>query len=83
MITSIKNPDNGMLVKQRPVLMAPEKVTIYRRHIPHQVKIDRALSELRSKAIRQLVANFEMTDLIREYDRVCTFQGHLFIYCQG
>ena len=27
-ITSIKDPDDGMLVKQRPVSMAPEKVTI-------------------------------------------------------
>ena len=27
-ITAIKDPDDGMLVKQRPVSMAPEKVTI-------------------------------------------------------
>ena len=54
--------------------MAPEKVTIYRRHIPHQVEIDRALSELRSKVIRQFVVNFETTDLIREYDRSARFK---------
>ena len=74
MITSIKDPDDGMLVKQRPVSMVPEKVTIYRCHIPHQVEIDRALAELRSKVIRQLVVNFEMTDLIREYDRSVHFK---------
>ena len=73
-ITSIKDPDGGMLVKQRPVLMTPEKVTIYRHHIPHQVEIDRALTELRSKVIRQLVVNFEMADLIREYDKLTCFK---------
>ena len=50
-ITSIREPDSGILVKQRPVLMMPEKVTIYQRHIPQQVEIDRALTELRSKVI--------------------------------
>ena len=73
-ITSIKDTDDGMLVKQRPVLMAPEKVTIYQHHIPHQVEIDRALSELHSKVIRQLVVNFETTDLIRKYDRSAHFK---------
>ena len=73
-ITSIKEPDNGILVKQRPVLMMPEKVTIYRCHIPQQVEIDRALTELCSKVIRQLVVNFKMADLIREYDRSVHFK---------
>ena len=73
-ITTIKNPDNGMLAKQRLVLMTPEKVTIYRCHIPHQVEIDRALTELCSKVIRQLVVNFETADLIREYDRSARFK---------
>ena len=73
-ITSIKEPDSGMLVKQRPILMMPEKVTIYRCHIPQQVKIDRALTELCSKVIRQLVVNFEMADLIREYDKSAHFK---------
>ena len=50
-ITSIKETDSGILTKQRPVLMMPEKVTIYQRHIPQQVEIDRALTELRSKVI--------------------------------
>ena len=68
-ITSIKEPDSGMLAKQRLILMVPEKVTIYWCHIPQQVEIDRALTELRSKVIRQLVVNFETADLIREYDR--------------
>ena len=73
-ITSIKSPDDGMLVKQRPVLMMPEKVTIYRHHIPCQVEIDRALTELHCKVIRQLVVNFETADLIREYDRSASFK---------
>ena len=73
-ITAIKDPDDGMLVKQRPVSMAPEKVTIYQCHIPHQVEIDRALAELCSKVIRQLVVNFETTDLIREYGRSMRFK---------
>ena len=73
-ITSIKEPDNGMLVKQRPVLMMPEKVTIYQRHSPHQVEIDRALTELHTKVIRQLVVNFKTADLIREYDRSACFK---------
>ena len=50
-ITSIKEPDSGILVKQRPVLMIPEKVTIYQCHIPQQVEIDRALAELCNKVI--------------------------------
>ena len=73
-ITSIKEPDSGMLVKQRPILMTPEKVTIYQHHIPQQVEIDRALTELHSKVIRQLVVNFETADLIREYDRSAHFK---------
>ena len=73
-ITSIKDPDDSMLVKQRLVSMVPEKVTIYRHHIQHQVEIDRALAELCSKVIRQLVVNFEVTDLIREYDRSVCFK---------
>ena len=73
-ITLIKEPDSGMLVKQRPILMMPGKVTIYQRHIPQQVEIDRALTELCSKVIRQLVVNFEMADVIREYDRSVHFK---------
>ena len=49
--------------------MTPEKVTI-----PQQVEIDRALRELCSKVIRQLVVNFEMADLIREYERLVHFK---------
>ena len=73
-ITSIREPDSGILVKQRPVLMMPEKVIIYWHHIPQQVEIDRALTELRSKVIRHLVVNFETADLIREYDRSACFK---------
>ena len=83
-ITSIKNQDDGMLVKQRPVLMTLEKVTIYRAPIPHQVEIDGALTELHSKVIRQLVVNFETADLIREYDRSARFKDiYSYINCQG
>ena len=73
-ITSIKEPDSGILVKQRPVLMMPEKITIYWCHILQQVEIDRALTELCSKVIRQLVVNFETADLIREYERLVHFK---------
>ena len=73
-ITTIKDPDIGMLAKQRLVLMTPEIVTIYQHHIPYQIEIDRALTELRTKVIRQLVVNFETADLIREYDRSTRFK---------
>ena len=73
-ITSIKKPDAGMLEKQRPILLMPEKVTIYQHHIPQQIEIDRALILLRKKVIRQLVVNFETADLIREYDRSVCFK---------
>ena len=73
-ISTVKNPDIGMLAKQWAVILMLEKVTIYRRHIPHQVEIDRALTELRTKVIRQLVVNFETADLIREYDRSAHFK---------
>ena len=73
-ITSIKKPDAGMLEKQRPVLLMPEKVQIYGCHITQQIEIDRALTELRKKVIRQLVVNFETADLISEYDRSVHFK---------
>ena len=73
-ITSIKESDSGILAKQRSVLMMPEKVTICQYHIPQQVEIDRALTELRSKVIQQLVVNFKTADLIREYDRSVHFK---------
>ena len=73
-ITSIRELDPGMLVQQKPVILTPEKLTIYRRHIPPQFEIDNALAELRTKVLRQLVVNFETADLIREYDRSVRFK---------
>ena len=73
-ITSIREPDPGMLVQQRPIMLMPEKLTVYRRHIPPQTEIDNALTELHTKVIRQLVVNFETADLIREYDRLTRFK---------
>ena len=73
-ITSIREPDPGMLVQQRPIMLMPEKHTIYRRHIPPQTEIDNALTELCTKVIRQLVVHFETADLIREYDRSTQFK---------
>ena len=82
MITTVKNPDIGMLAKQRPVISMPEKVSIYSHHIPHQVEIDRALAELHTKVIRQFVVNFETADLIREYDRSACFKDiYAYIAC--
>ena len=74
MITAIREPDPGMLVQQKPVVSTPDKLTIYRRHIPLQLEIDNALTELRTKVLRQLVINFETADLIREYDRSVWFK---------
>ena len=74
LITAIREPDPGMLVQQKPVILSPEKLTIYRRHIPPQTEIDNALAEMRTKVLRQLVINFETADLIREYDRSVWFK---------
>ena len=73
-ITAIREPDPGMLVQQKPVILVPEKLTIYRRHIPPQIKIDNALAEMHTKVLRQLIVNFETADLIREYDRSVRFK---------
>ena len=73
-ITAIREPDPGMLVQQKPVIFTPEKLTIYRRHIPPQMEIDNALAEMRTKVLRQLLVNFETADLIREYDRSVRFK---------
>ena len=62
-ITAIKEPDPGMLVQQKPIILTPEKLTIYRRHIPPQTEIDNALAEMCTKVLRQLVINFKMADL--------------------
>ena len=74
LITAIKEPDPGMLVQHKPVILSPEKLTIYRCHIPPQTEIDNALAEMRTKVLRQLVVNFETADLIREYDRSVRFK---------
>ena len=63
-----------MLVQQKPVILAPEELTIYWRYIPLQIEIDNALAELHTKVLRQLVVNFETADLIREYDRSVRFK---------
>ena len=41
-ITAIKEPNPEMLVQQKPIILTPEKLTIYRRHIPPQMEIDNA-----------------------------------------
>ena len=63
-----------MLVQQKPVILTPEKLTIYRHHIPPQMEIDNVLAEMCTKVLRQLVVNFETADLIREYDRSVRFK---------
>ena len=57
----------------------PHKTTrksynIHIQHIPPQIEIDRALSELHSKVLRQMIVNIETTDLIAEYDKSMHFK---------
>ena len=47
-----------------------------------QLEIDRALTELQTKVLRQLVVNIETGDLIREYDRSPCFKDvYNYILC--
>ena len=48
---NIRNPDLMLFKSETPLIKPQEKVTIYRRHIPLQIEIDRALSELHSKVL--------------------------------
>ena len=73
-ITSVREPGSDLIEGQRPLIKPTDKITIYRRHIPQQVEIDKALTELRTKVLRQMLVNIETGDLIREYDKTVRFK---------
>ena len=76
---NVRDPDLMLFKSETSLIKPQEKVTIYRQHIPPQIEIDRALSELRSKVLRQMVVNIETADLIAEYDKSRTF---IIIFCE-
>ena len=71
---NVRDPDLMLLKSETPLIKPQDKVTIYRCHIPPQFEIDRALSELRSKVLRQMTINIETADLILEYDKSIHFK---------
>ena len=71
---NVRDPDLMLFKSETPIIKPQEKVTIYRQHIPPQIEIDRALSELCSKVLRQMVVNIETADLIAEYDKSMCFK---------
>ena len=79
MQVTIREPDMMLLSPEAPLIKPSEKITIFRCHIPLQLEIDRAMAELRTKVLRQLVVNIETADLIREYDKSVRFKD-IYIY---
>ena len=71
---NVRDPDLMLFKSETPLIKPQDKVTIYRHHIPPQFEIDRALSELRSKVLRQRTINIETADLITEYDKSVCFK---------
>ena len=71
---NVRDPDLTLFKSETPLIKPQEKVTIYRRHISPQIQIDRALSELHTKVLRQMVVNIETADLIAEYDKSISFK---------
>ena len=59
---------------ETPLIKPQDKFTIYRCHIPPQFEIDRVLSELHSKVLRQRTINIETADLLTEYDKSICFK---------
>ena len=66
---NIRDPDLKLFKSETPLIKPQDKITIYQCHIPPQFEIDRVLSELRSKVLRQRTINIETADLITEYDK--------------
>ena len=71
---NVRDPDLMLFKPETPLIKPQDKVTIYRHHIPPQFEIDRALSELCSKILRQRTINIETADLITEYDKSVCFK---------
>ena len=79
---NVRDPDLMLFKSETPLIKPQDKVTIYRHHIPLQFEMDRALSELCSKVLRQRTINIETADLIREYDKsVCFKDIYNYILC--
>ena len=79
---NVTDPDLMLFKSETPLIKPQDKVTIYRRHIPPQFEIDRALSEWHSKVLRQRTVNIETADLISEYDKsVCFKDVYNYILC--
>ena len=71
---NVRYPDLILFKTETPLIKPQDKVTIYQCHIPPQFEIDRALSELHSKVLRQRTINIETADLITEYDKSVCFK---------
>ena len=79
---NVRDPDLMLFKSETPLIKPQEKLTIYHQHIPLQIEIDRALSELRSKVLRQMVVNIETVDLIAEYNKSMCFKDiYNYILC--
>ena len=71
---NVKEPDLTLFKTEKPLINPVEKITIYRHHIPVQMEIDRALSELRTKVLCTMLVNVDTADLIAEYDKSVRFK---------
>ena len=79
---NVRGPDLMLFKSETTLIKLQDKVTIYQCHIPPQFEIDRALSELRSKVLRQRTINIETADLITEYDKSVHFKDiYNYIFC--
>ena len=79
---NVRDPDLMLFKSETPLIKPQDKVTIYRCHIPPCFEIDRVLSELCSKVLRQRTINIETADLINEYDKsICFKDVYNYILC--
>ena len=72
---NVRDPDLTLFKSEAPPIKPQDKATIYCRHIPPQIEIDRALSELCTKVLRQMVVNIETVDLIAGYNKSMHFKN--------
>ena len=62
----------------KQVITANHKLSIFRKHIPKQRKIDALLANLCKRVLHNLIINLDMKDLIEAYDTSIRFKD---IYC--
>ena len=74
LLVTVRDPDLMLFKPETPLIKLQDKVTIYRHHIPLQFEIDRVLSELHSKVLRQRTINIETADFITECDKYIHFK---------